>query len=365
MMMMIIVVVSDDDQYFMREPEKQNSITKISHATKMRRFTSSTTVSQVTRRVLNNNTSRCTQTVFVLNNKSLSNNTPLFRQYATEEKVPSELVKQIRSETSAPLGQILKALKATNNNVEEAKKRLRELGMTIAAHKASRTANQGVCGYIQLAQGDYVVFELNCETDFVARGEEFGSLIAKVQEELKKNPDQTNEQLAETLKPDTSALTLKVGENITIPRVERFKGNNVFVYLHNRAGNAPNVAASLALVDLSISDETLGSNIAMHICGMNPLFTDKESVPQSAMEEEKNSLVETFKREEEKLADELKKPQDKVPKILDGRLNKWLKEVCLVDQEYILDSKKTVSQILQSKNATINSWKRVKVGVRD
>jgi elongation factor Ts len=298
---------------------------------------------------------------------STSITTPVFalRRYATEEKVPSDLVKQIRAETSAPLGQILKALKATNNNVEEAKKRLRELGMSIAAHKASRVANQGVCGFVQLGEGDYVIFELNCETDFVARGDEFGSLISRVQQELRSNPDQSAEQLAETLKPETSALTLKVGENITVPRVERFKGTNVFTYLHNRATNGSDIAQSLAFVDLNIADESLGSQIAMHICGMNPLYTDKTSVPESALEEERASLAETFKREEEKLAEELRKSPEVVPKILEGRLNKWLKEVCLVDQEWLLDSKKTVSAILKQKNAEINSWKRVKVGVRE
>jgi len=288
------------------------------------------------------------------------------RQYGTsEEKVPKELIKQIREETAAPLGQILKALKETNNNVEEAKKRLRELGVAIAAHKSSRAAKEGVCGFVKIDDnGDYVLFEVNCETDFVARGEEFGKLVQRVREELVRNPGLNNEQLAEIMKDDLSALTLKVGENISIARVERFKGDNVYVYLHNRATNGQDVANSLAIVELDKPNDAIGTNLAMHICGMTPIYTSRESVPETAINEERMSQLEIFKREQEKLADELKEPADKLDKILNKRIEKWLKEVCLLEQSYLLQPSKTIAQILQERGVQLKQWKRIKVGMR-
>lgn len=288
-----------------------------------------------------------------------------FRLYSAEQKVPKELIKQIREETSAPLGQILKALKETNNNVEEAKKKLRELGMSIAAHKASRSAKEGVSGFVKLADNDYIVFELNCETDFVARGDEFGKLILGVQEKLKSNPELTIEQLVEKSKDDMATLTLKVGENITIPRLERFTGENVFVYMHNKAPNGENVANSFAIVDLSKNDSSLGTNLAMHICGMTPLYTSRDQVPETDIAQERSSQAEILKREQEKLSDELKEPEERIQKILDRGIEKWLKEVCLMDQSYLLKPKKTIAQILQESGAELKQWKRIKVGLKN
>lgn len=289
---------------------------------------------------------------------------PQVRSYSTTEKVPKELIKQIREETAAPLGQILKALKETNYNVEETKKKLRELGMSIAAHKASRSAKEGVCGFVQLATNDYILFELNCETDFVARGEEFGKLISSVQQRLKANPDMTVDQLIDASRDEMAALTLKVGENITIPRLERFSGEHVSVYMHNKAPNADNVANSFAIVELSKDDSALGTNLAMHICGMTPLYTARDQVPESAIAEERSSQSEILKREQEKLADEIKEPEERIQKILDRGVEKWLKEVCLMDQSYLLKPKKSVSQILQESGVELKQWKRVKVGMK-
>jgi len=109
----------------------------------------------------------------------------------------------------------------------------------------------------------------------------------------------------------------------------------------------------------------LGTNLAMHICGMTPLYTSRDQVPETDIAQERSSQAEILKREQEKLSDELKEPEERIQKILDRGIEKWLKEVCLMDQSYLLKPKKTIAQILQESGAELKQWKRIKVGLKN
>ncbi len=255
-------------------------------------------------------------------------------------------VQALREKTGCGMMDCKKALTETNGDMEAAVDFLREKGLASQAKKASRIAAEGtVCAYT--ADGVGVVVELNSETDFVANGEGFKALAAEVAEIIAvQNPATVDALLAcekdgMTVEAKVQELFLAIRENIKIRRFERMEGK-VVSYVH--AGGKIGVLVNFD-TDLAADNEALvamGKNIAMQVAAMNPSFLDEASVPAEVIEKEKAIQVAMMK-EDPKMAN---KPDAILGKIVEGKMGKYYKENCLIEQQYVIDGDLTVGQYI-------------------
>jgi len=263
--------------------------------------------------------------------------------------VTAALIKELREITGAGMSDCKKVLVEADGNLEKAIELLREKGLAAAAKKAGRIASEGLT--YTLIEGDNgVIVEVNSETDFVAKNKEFTTYVDQVAKQvIASNAKTIDELMAEKWNADDSvtveeALSQKIaiiGEKLTIRRFEKFtrSENSVLIsYIH--AGGK--VSVMLELVSPLSNDAVLeaGKNISMQIAAMSPRFVTRDEVPGDFIEKEKEILT------QQALAEG--KPANIVEKMIVGRLNKSLKEMCLVDQEYVKDSDMTIAQYVAS-----------------
>lgn len=256
-------------------------------------------------------------------------------------------VQALREKTGCGMMDCKNALKETDGNMDAAVDYLREKGLASQAKKASRVAAEGQV--VALVEGDIAaVIEVNSETDFVAGNDEFKefvNLCAKAV--IANNPADVDALLASTYEGKTVSeykedIFLKFRENIQIRRFVRIAGKAVS-YVH--AGGKIGVLVELA-TDLDMNDAivAMGKNVAMQVAAMNPGYLDQASVPAEDLEKEKAILVAQMK-EDPKMAN---KPDAVLGKIVEGKIGKFYKENCLVEQQYVIDGDLTVGKYVAS-----------------
>ena len=249
------------------------------------------------------------------------------------------------------------ALLATDGDLEKACDWLREKGLAKAAKKASRVAAEGLalaktCS--KCSCGTVVVIEINCETDFVAKGEGFNKLVNDVADViLEKRPATVEEAKALTESLFTDA-TVAMGEKFDLRRFEiitKDAGQSISTYMH--MGGKIAVA-----VKLDNEDVELGKQLAMHIAANNPLYLTKEDIPAEDYEHEKSVQIELAKNDE-KLAG---KPAAMLEKIIESKVNKHFADMVLTSQAFLMDDSKTIETVLKEKKANILKFVRYGVG---
>lgn len=270
--------------------------------------------------------------------------------------ISAALVMQLRERTGAGMMECKKFLIATNGDIELAISEMRKAGQAKADKKADRVAAEGVIVVARAADGrSAVMLEINSETDFVARDENFTGFAAKVAETALRSAANDITALANetligtnnTVEQTRQELVAKIGENIKLRRMERMQCDGVIgFYLHGtRIG---------VMVALKNGDEALAKDIAMHIAASRPLVVNRDQVPAEAIENERDIFTAQ--------ARESGKPQDIIDKMIEGRINKFIDEVSLLGQPFVKDPNKKVGQLLKEKNADVISFIRFEVG---
>jgi len=268
-----------------------------------------------------------------------------------------DLIKQLRDRTGAGLMDCKAALLNNDEDLDKATDWLREKGLAKAAKKADRIAAEGLALTKTCEKcGKTVVIEVNCETDFVAKGDAFRELVentAKVI--LEKEPKDVEE--AKVLATDLfTDATVKMGEKFDLRRfalIKKEEGQFVYTYIH--MGGKIAVA-----VVLDKEDAELGKGIAMHIAANNPTYLDTNAIGSDAIEHETKIQLESAKQDP-KLAG---KPEEMLKKIIGGKVNKYFAEMVLLEQPYLLDTEsgKKVGQVLQEKKTNVLKYVRYQVG---
>ncbi|KAA9129611.1 elongation factor Ts [Marinihelvus fidelis] len=266
--------------------------------------------------------------------------------------VTASLVKELRERTGAGMMECKNALVETNGDLEAAVENLRKSGLAKADKKAGRVAAEGK---IVIAEDGAaaVLVEVNCETDFVAKDDNFlgfADLVAA--EALALGSTDVAALMArevdgESLESRRQALVSKIGENVQVRRIERLENaGGVGSYVHGgRIG---------VLVAVDGGDEELAKDIAMHVAALNPQFANVEDVPAEVLAKEKEILVAQ--------AADSGKPADIIEKMVEGRLRKHLAEITLVGQPFVKDGDVTVGKLLEQKGASVKGFTRLAVG---
>mmetsp|Transcript_18928 Transcript_18928/g.24352 ORF Transcript_18928/g.24352 Transcript_18928/m.24352 type:complete len:333 (-) Transcript_18928:293-1291(-) len=268
-------------------------------------------------------------------------------------EVTPKTIKELRDATGAGMMDCKRALLEVDGDMEAAAEGLRKKGLAKADKKASRVAAEGKIAF-KTVGGKAVLVEVNCETDFVGKDSSFLAFLDQVAEAASTvDGDSIDAVLAvgdegSTIEDKRQALVNKIGENIQVRRMASVggEGSTVGAYVHmGRIG---------VLLELEGGDEQLCTDIAMHVAAMNPPFATPDDVPQDILEKERKLLSEQ--------ALESGKPAAIVEKIVEGRIRKYLEEICLVSQPFVKDGDKTVGKLLSDAGATMKGFTRIVVG---
>ena len=253
--------------------------------------------------------------------------------------VSAGMVKELRETSGAGMLDCKKALEATNGNMEEAINWLREKGISKAAKKASRIAAEGLA-FAKIEGNKAVIVEVNSETDFVAKNEEFKSLVNEIADIVLENSPKNVEEALEVvsdgkkLSDIISEKVATIGEKLSFRRFEVLEKEDSQIF-----GTYSHMGGKIVtVVVLEGNDAELAKDIAMQAAAMRPLYLNRDEVPAERIEKERAVLTE--QAENEGL------DQNKLPMIVNGRLNKFFEEVCLVDQGFIKEKKMKVSKYL-------------------
>lgn len=269
--------------------------------------------------------------------------------------ITAQQVKELREQTGAGMMDCKNALVATDGNLEEAVKWLREKGITKAAKKTSRIAAEGVCAYA-IDGNKAALFEVNSETDFVAKNPKFTELVKQIGEAIlaanAKNDEEALEAQYEGVKVADLIInaTATIGEKISLRRVALYnkEDNQVFGAYSHMGGKI------IAFTILDGVNAECAKDVCMHVAAMAPKYLDKNSIDPEYIESEKEILRQEALNEG--------KPEAIVDKMVMGRLQKSLKEVCLVEQAFVKDPDQTIDQYVKSKNCAIKFFVRLAVG---
>jgi len=268
-----------------------------------------------------------------------------------------DLIKQLRDRTGAGLMDCKAALLNNNEDLDKATDWLREKGLAKAAKKADRIAAEGLALTKTCEKcGCTVILEVNCETDFVAKGDAFKELVDNVADCILKNCPKDVEEAKELTKDLFTDATVKMGEKFDLRRfecIEKGEGQYIYTYIHMGGKIA-------VVVVLDKEDAELGKGLAMHIAANNPSYLNTQAIGSDAIEHETKIQLEAAKQDP-KLAD---KPEEMLKKIIGGKVNKYFAEMVLVEQPYLLDTEsgKKVGQVLQEKKTNVIKYVRYQVG---
>ena len=270
--------------------------------------------------------------------------------------ITAALIKQVREDTGAGMMDCKKALVEAEGDIAKAVDILREKGLSQAAKKASRVAAEGAVGSAVSEDGKTgTILEVNCETDFVGTNEDFRNLAASIADQiLAVNPADVEALLdseidGKKVRDLVTEAVAKIGENISVRRFVRYESAEGKVYSYIHGGGKIGV-----LVEMIGADDELGKDIAMQVAAANPSYLDRTQVSQAEIDHEKEVLAVEARNEG--------KPENIIEKMVIGRINKYYKEVCLVDQEFIKDGDLTISKLLKSKNASVVRFARYQLG---
>lgn len=281
--------------------------------------------------------------------------------------ITAAMVKELREMTGAGMMDCKKALNETNGDMEAAVDYLRKNGQAKAEKKAGRIAAEGLVKTVVKEDKTAAIVEVNSETDFVAKNEEFQSYVTAVAEQAVLSSAQDLDSfLGEPWKLDSSktvkdALTEKIaiiGENLNIRRFKRIEAKNgcVVSYLHGGGRIGVLVEADTTIVNDAVKEALV--NVAMQIAALSPKYISSKDVSEEYKEHEKTILLEQAKNENPN------KPDNIIEKMIIGRLNKELKEICLLDQAYVKDGDLTVEKYLDKVSKEIGSTVTIQQFIR-
>lgn len=250
-----------------------------------------------------------------------------------------ELVKEIRQLTGAGMSDVNKALRETDGDKDKAIEALRKKGQQMAAKKSDRETSEGVIAFAKEA-GKVAMVGLRCETDFVARNEDF---IAATQELADKLLELGNDEFSTWADGHIkNELVVKIGENLQLADFAVFEGEVVGSYLHSN-----NKVASVVV--LKGGSEELANDVAMHAAAMSPRYLNPEDVEEDVLAKEKEIYAEQLKAEG--------KPENIIEKIMEGKVAKFYTEVCLTKQAFVKDDKKSIEELVKGADASIENFK--------
>ncbi len=269
--------------------------------------------------------------------------------------ISAQLVKELREMTGSKMMDCKKALVETDGDIEKAVEFLREKGLSDAAKKSSRVAAEGVVKtYIADDKKSGAVLEFNCETDFVALNEEFVGFADKLAKIVVEASITTVEEILDqkiegevTVSESLKALIAKLGENMSVRRFTKFSIENGVVKSYIHGGGRIGVLVEVACdKDSEVLDE-VGKEVCMQIAASNPLFLSKDDVDTESMDKEKEIYRVQALNEG--------KPEKIVDKMVIGRINKYFKEVCLLEQPWVKDGDKSIAKFLEEKSKEVSS----------
>ena len=269
-------------------------------------------------------------------------------------EITAKMVMSLRAKTDAPMMDCKKALSEAEGDATRAEEILRVRFGNKASKASTRVAAEGIVAcFIEDNKKKGVLVEVNSETDFCAKNDEFLAFVQAITKAAVENDVSDADQLSnlsindKTIEEIRTQLIGKIGENITIRRVEKIIAkDNLFSYNHGgRVG---------VIVDIQSTDENLGKDIAMHIAATKPKALDQSGVSQDLIEAERRVAIEKAK--------EAGKPDEMLEKIATGTVNKFLKEITLLNQVFVKDDKQTIDQLLKNNNSAINGFKFFIVG---
>ena len=288
--------------------------------------------------------------------------------------ITAGMVKELREMTGAGMMDCKKALTATDGDMDKAVEFLREKGLATAQKKASRVAAEGLCKTLVSAdEKNAVVVEVNSETDFVAKNEKFQGYVAQVAEAaMESNAATTEEFLAETWKFDTTKTVQEalagqvavIGENLQIRRFAKVSEENGFIASYTHMGGKIGVLVDVETDVINDAVKEMAKNVAMQAAALKPLYTNRNEVSQEYIDHEKEILTVAAKNEKPDANDKI------INGMVMGRINKELKEICLLDQVYVKaeDGKQSVAKYVEEvakangAKITIKSFVRFETG---
>lgn len=260
-------------------------------------------------------------------------------------QIDTKLISELRKQSGAGISDCKKALEESDGDIEKAKQYLREKGLAGAAKRGDREASQGAVA-TAIAHGAGAIVELRSETDFVAKSPQFVSMV----EDLARLAAAEGESALASKNAVIDDLKISLKENISLGRVVRYEagGDILDSYLHVQSGHGVNAV----LVQLAGGSQELAHDIAVHIAFARPRWLTKDDVPADVVAAERETL--------EKISRNEGKPEASIPKIVEGRIQGFFKEVCLLEQPFAKDEKKTISQMLGG--AKVVRFSQIEVG---
>jgi len=270
--------------------------------------------------------------------------------------ITAAMVKELRARTGSGMMECKKALVETNGDLEAAIEQMRKSGMAKADKKSGRIAAEGCIG-VKLSDDakTAVMVDINCETDFVAKGDDFVNFVNGVAQALLTADVDSDEQLlnmqladGKTVDEIRRELIAKLGENITIRRFVKFSATQ------GGCGGYTHGSRIGVIVELSRPDAELSKDIAMHIAASNPFCIAEQDVPSEMIEKEKQIFTAQ--------AEDSGKPAEIVEKMIAGRIRKYLAEITLLGQPFIKDDKRTVGKLVDGKGLSVLRFSRFEVG---
>jgi elongation factor Ts len=272
--------------------------------------------------------------------------------------ITAGMVKELREKTGAGMMDCKKALTETNGDMDKAVDFLREKGLSSAAKKADRIAAEGLTA-VEIQGNTAVLVEVNCETDFVAKNEEFQQFISDVSKHiLAVRPSSVEEVLdqplnggSETVQQRLSGLIAKIGENMNLRRFELIEKTDADVF-----GGYVHMGGRISVLTVleNSTDENVAKDISMHVAAINPRFLSKDQVSEEVVAAEREILTQQALNEG--------KPANIVEKMVEGRLSKFYSEVCLLEQSFVKDPDITVGKLAQKVGANVRGFVRYELG---
>ncbi len=269
--------------------------------------------------------------------------------------ITASMVKELRESTGAGMMDAKKALTENNGDMDASVDWLRTKGLAKAAKKSGRTAAEGLVA-VKVEGGHGVAVEVNSETDFVGKNADFQKMVAGIAEvalkaadlDALKAADMNGKSVEQTV---TDAVAV-IGENMSVRRMASIDGDIVVSYVHNAA--APGMGNIGVLVAMNGGDEAFGKQVAMHIAATNPASLSEDDLDGAVVEKEKQVQMD--------IARESGKPEAVIEKMIVGRMKKYMSEVTLVNQQFVINPDLTVADAAKEAGATITGFVRLEVG---
>ncbi|WP_127900188.1 translation elongation factor Ts [Solirhodobacter olei] len=273
--------------------------------------------------------------------------------------ITAAMVKELRDSTGAGMMDAKRALTETEGDMEAAVDWLRTKGLAKAAKKAGRTAAEGLVG-VTVSDGRGVALEINSETDFVAKNEDFQNLVREITRVAHQVGDSVEVVKAADLNGKTVEDVLnesiaRIGENMTLRRLHVLEGDTVVSYVHNAAADGlGKIGVLVALKGPAAKAEEIGRQFAMHVAATNPASLGEADLDPALIEREKTVLSEQ--------ARESGKPEAVIEKMIEGRMKKFFEEVTLLGQKFVINPDVTVAQAAKDAGVEITGFARLAVG---